>query len=220
MFPGFDPLHLAIALGPLAVYFLVLGCFNLSRRPFLTTGARDWMALGIAISGLVIAGPMELFFPEGAAALWGSLVWLLMVSLYFLGLLLLALVSRPRLVIYNMTSEELRDVLTKALPAIDRDARFDVDTLVLPNLGVQAHIEPFSSLRNVQLIASGPRQNLNGWSQLGARLRTALREVHVPPNPYGVTLLMFSIFMLGSIVFYVFNDQQAVAQSFVDMLRW
>lgn len=219
MIPGFDPLHLAIALGPLAVYFLVLGCFNLLRRPFLTTGARDWLALGVAVSGLVIAGPMELFFPEGAAALWGSVVWLLMLSLYFLGLLLLALLARPRLVIYNMTSEELRDVLTAALPAIDRDARFDVDTLVLPNLGVQAHIEPFSSLRNVQLIASGPRQNLNGWFQLGTRLRTALREVRVPPNPYGVTLLMFSLFMLGSIVFYVLRDQQAVAQSLADMLR-
>ena len=218
--PAFDPLHLTIALGPLAVYFLVLGLINLTRRPFLTTGARDFGALGIAISGLVIAGPMELFFPEGAAAAWGWLVWPLLLSLYYLGLVLVCLLIRPRLVIYNVSADELRDVLAKSLPAIDPQAQLNVDALLLPNLGVQGHIEPFSSLRNVQIVASGPRQNHQGWSHLAARLRPALREAHVPPNPYGVTLLMFAIFMLGSITFYVFRDQQAVAQAFQEMLRW
>ena len=59
-----DPLHLSIALGPLATYLMVLGVVNLSIRPFVTTGSRDTAALGLAISGLAIAGPMELFLPE------------------------------------------------------------------------------------------------------------------------------------------------------------
>lgn len=220
MFPGFDPLHLAIALGPLAVYFLVLGVINLSRRPFVTTGARDWGALGIGISGLVFAGPLELFFPEGATAIFGGFVWPLLAALYALGLTLACLLARPRLVIYNLSTDELRDALVVSLPEFDKQARLDVDTLVLPNLGVQAHIEPFVALRNVQIVASGPRQNYQGWAQLAAGLRSSLREVHVPPNPYGVTLLLFSLFMLGSIVLYVFRDQPAVAQSLAEMLRW
>ena len=69
MFP--DPLHLAIALGPLAVYFLLVGMINLSSRPLVTTGARDAAALGVGLSGLVFAGPMELFLPEDAAIHFG-----------------------------------------------------------------------------------------------------------------------------------------------------
>jgi hypothetical protein len=218
--PSFDPLHLAIALGPLAVYFLTLGVLNLSRRPFLTTGARDWGALGIGVSGLVFAGPIELFFPDGAAAAWGWLVWPLLLSLYFLGLLLACLLARPRVVIYNMSPDELRGVLESSLAGIDKEARLDVDTIVLPNLGVQGHIEPFTALRNVQIVPSGPRQNYQGWQYFARHLRSALKTAQVPPNPYGVTLLMFSLLMLGSILYFVLNNQQAVARSFVDMIRW
>ena len=63
-----DPLHFCIGVAPLAVYLLLIGLLNLSNKPFVTTGARDAAALGIGVSGLVIAGPMELFFPEGAAS--------------------------------------------------------------------------------------------------------------------------------------------------------
>ena len=50
-----DPLHVCIALGPLAMYLLVLGSMNLSTRPMLTTGGRDFAALAIAISGFVVS---------------------------------------------------------------------------------------------------------------------------------------------------------------------
>ena len=33
-----DPLSLCIALGPVAVYLILIGSLNLGRRPFLTTG--------------------------------------------------------------------------------------------------------------------------------------------------------------------------------------
>jgi hypothetical protein len=59
-----DPLHVAIALGPLATYLLVLGVLNLSSRPLLTTGGRDAAALAMAIAGLMVVGPMELFLVE------------------------------------------------------------------------------------------------------------------------------------------------------------
>ena len=61
-----NPLHFCIAIAPLSVYLVMLGVLNLQRRSFVTTGARDAAALGIAISGLIVAGPMELFFPESA----------------------------------------------------------------------------------------------------------------------------------------------------------
>ena len=36
-----DPFRLCVALGPVAVYVLLLGALNLSRRAFLVTGTRD-----------------------------------------------------------------------------------------------------------------------------------------------------------------------------------
>jgi len=215
-----DALHLSIALGPLAVYFLVLGLLNLTPRPFVTTGARDWAALGLAVSGLVIAGPMELFFPENAAATFGAFAWLLLLALYGLVVLLVCLLARPRLVIYNITADDLRRVLQKSLPELDREAHLAADHLLLPNLGVQAHLEPFAALKNVQIVASGPRQNYMGWRQFELRLAAALREIRVAPNPYGFTQLLFAGAMVASIVIWVASDQQAVAQSLHEMLRW
>ena len=88
------PLHLCIALGPLAVYLLLLGLINLSSRPFLTTGARDCAALSVAISGFVVAGPLDHFFPETAAVAMGGylLPWLLLVVV---ALVLFALSELP-----------------------------------------------------------------------------------------------------------------------------
>ena len=77
-----DSLHFCIAIVPLAVYLLMLGLLNLRRHPFVTTGARDAATLGIGVVGFVIAGPMELFFPEGAASQFGAWVWLSLIVFY------------------------------------------------------------------------------------------------------------------------------------------
>ena len=61
-----DPFRLAIALVPVAAYVLLLGLVNLRRRPFLTSGGSDLTALGVALSGLMFVGPLELFRPEAA----------------------------------------------------------------------------------------------------------------------------------------------------------
>ena len=106
-----DPLHVCIALGPVAMYLLVLGAINLSPRPVLTTGTRDIATLGIAISGFAIAGPMELFLPVRAVGFWGPwITWGLMLGIYVLGLLLVVLMLRPRLVIYNATLDQVLPV--------------------------------------------------------------------------------------------------------------
>ena len=215
-----DTLHLSIALGPLAIYFLVLGLLNLTPRPFLTTGARDWAVLGLAVSGFVVAGPMELFFPEYAVGTFGTFVWALLLALYGLAVLLCCLLSRPRLVIYNMTVEELRAVIDHILPKVDAQAHWAGDNLVLPTLGVQAYLEPFAALRNVQLVSSGPRQNYMGWRQFELELALALRGVRVPPNAYGITQLLFAGVIFLTVLIWMANDQQSVAQSLREMLRW
>ncbi len=214
-----DALHLSIALGPLAVYLMVLGLVNLATRPFVTTGTRDTAALGLAISGLVVAGPMELFLPEAAAQIFGPWIWLLLLGAYALALTLLILLLRPRLVIYNIAIDQLRAVLSEVVTDLDREARWVGDSLVLPRLHVQLHVEPFAALKNIQLVSSGPRQSDAGWRRLENALVPALRKSAGTPNPYAVSFLMFGLLMVGIITLNLVGNSHEVVVQWNEMLR-
>jgi hypothetical protein len=214
-----DPLRLSIALSPLAAYVLLLGLINLSSRPLVTSGGRDLAALGLGISGLVVVGPLELFFPELAVEHLGGYVWLLLLGLYALLIVLLMLTLRPRLVLYNMTVEQLRPTLANVVTELDADARWAGECLVLPRLGVQLYVEPFQAMRNVQLVSSGPHQSFAGWRRLERTLVKALKGTSSPPNPYGFSLVFFGLLMVALITYSVVSDTEAVAQALGEMLR-
>lgn len=214
-----DPIRLCIALSPLAAYVLLLGLINLSSRSLVTSGGRDLMALALGISGLVIVGPMELFFPELATELFGPYVWLLLLGMYALVVVFLTLVLRPRVVIYNMTVEQLRPSLANVVQELDPEARWAGECLVLPRLGVQLHVEPFLAMRNVQLVSSGPHQSFAGWRRLERALVQTLRGAPSPPNPYGFSLVFFGLLMVALITSAIIGDTPAVDQAFKEMLR-
>ena len=217
--PLMDSLRVAIALGPLATYLLVLGVVNLSSRPLLTTGGRDAAALAIAIAGLVLAGPMELFLVEEAAVLYGAWVWAIMLAAYALLVALVILLLRPRLVVYNITLEQLRPLLADVVARLDATSRWAGESLVMPQLGVQLHVEVAPLLKNVQLVSSGPQQSLFGWRQLETELSTALRRTRTTPNPLGVSLLSFGVMMAAAITYVLARDPGGVMQALNEMLR-
>lgn len=214
-----DPLHLCIALGPVAIYFLLLGSINLSRRPFVTSGTRDAAALGIAIGGFVVAGPMELFLPESAAVRMGFWVWPTCIAFYILCLSLAVLLMRPRIVIYNVTFEQLRPSLADIVLRLDSESRWAGDSLVMPNLGVQLTVESQGMMKNVQLTAAGIEQSFQGWRLLEAELSTVLRSAKGTRNPYSMLFVVVGIFLATATIFYLSSDPQGVAQSLNDMLR-
>lgn len=188
-----DPLRLAIALVPLAAYVLLLGLLNLRRRPFLTSGGCDMAALGVALSGLIFVGPLELFRPEAATRSFGNYIWLFLVLFYLLCLVLVVLLSRPRLVIYNISPEEIHSLLAGAASRLDPAARWAGNNLSLPGLGVQLHLDSLDIMRNVSLVSSGGRQNLDGWRRLARELGRSLATVRVKPNPRAVGLLVVAL---------------------------
>lgn len=214
-----DPLHLAIAFVPLAVYLLVLGLINLSPRPFLTTGSRDSLALALGLAGMVIAGPMELFLPERAAQTFGPYVWALMITLYLLTCVLVALMGRPKLVIYNVSMTELQPILERVIKSIDPEASWAEETYVLPKAFVQLHVQPFPALRNVSLCAIGTRQSWQSWRRLEATLADALRAERGIANPYGLALLIGGTVLLGISTYWLVDQRQTVAQALLEMLR-
>ena len=133
--------------GPVAIYLCLLGTIGLSRRPLLVSGVRDAATLALALSGLVVIGPMELFFPFAAAGRFGSHVWLLLLSLYVMCVILWLLMLRPRLVIYNISADKLRPILAEAVNSLDAEARWAGESLALPALGVQLYVNGFAALR-------------------------------------------------------------------------
>jgi hypothetical protein len=189
-----DPLHVGIALGPLATYLLVLGTINLSSRPVVASGVRDAAALALGIIGLVAAGPMELFLVEEAVVLYGGWVW---------GIML----------------DQLRPVVADVVSRLDRDARWAGESLVMPQLGVQLHMEYAHVMKNVQLVSAGPQQNLHGWRQLELELRTALRRTRTMPNAHGGILLGCGVMLAAVITYLLARDPAGVMQSLNEMLR-
>lgn len=214
-----DPLHFCIAAGPLSVYLLLLGLINLRRRPFITTGGRDAMSLGLGIVGFIIVGPMELFLPEAAAVNLHVWAWAMLVTLYLLALVLIVLLMRPRLVIYNVAADQLRPVLSDIVTELDPDARWAGDALSLPQLGVQLHLEPSGVFKNVQLIAAGPQQNLNGWRRLELELTRAFRKYEGSPNPYGASLLLCGFTLAAWASYGLYENPEGVMRTLQTMLR-
>ena len=215
-----DPLRLAIALVPLAAYCLVLGILNARRRPFLTSGGADLAALGAALTGLVLIGPIELFRPEKASAEFGSYVWLFLVVFYWLCLWLTALVARPRLVVYNISGDELRPILAETARIIDAQARWAGDSLSLPNLGVQLHVESFEIMRHVSLVASGEKQDLAGWRKLARELFQRLEPLRVAPNPRALGIVLLAIALMSASIAHMLAHPQLVAQAVEEIFSY
>jgi hypothetical protein len=215
-----DPFRMAIALVPLAAYVLLLGWINVRRRPFLTSGGCDHTALGVALSGLIFVGPLELFRPEAATREFGNYIWLVLLLFYWLWLLLAVLISRPRLVIYNINLEELRPVLAETGIRLDADARWSGNHLSLPTLGVHLHLDCFELMRNVSLVSSGNRQNIDGWRRLARELRRSLAAVQVRSNPRAIGFLVVSLMLLALSVTYMLSQPIKVVQAMNEVFAY
>ncbi len=214
-----DSLHFCIAIVPLSVYLFLIGGINLSPRPFVTTGARDLAALAIAISGFMIVGPMELFLPELIASIVGGWVWLPMLTLYMLVVTLVVLLMRPRIVIYNISAEQLRPILKQVVFDCDDSARWAGDCVVIPGLGVQLALESSPGVRNLSLTSVGADQNLEGWNKLKLRLASELANNKQAPNAQGMSFLFLSAVMIAAVTYSLLTGRQEIAQAVRDMLR-
>ena len=214
-----DSLHFCIAIIPLAVYLLLMGLLNLRRRPFVTTGARDAATLGIGVVGFVIAGPMELFFPEGAASQFGPWVWLSLIVFYGLCVSLVVLLMKPRLVVYNVSLEELRPILSKIAMELDPKSRWIGDALVIPQLKIHMHVEAVESLRNVQMLAGGNQQSMEGWLRLERELKEHMAKVAVGPNIMGIPFVIASVALAITVASYLIMDTEAVRVAWDNFFR-
>ncbi|MDO4551510.1 MAG: hypothetical protein Q4C96_09715 [Planctomycetia bacterium] len=215
-----DILSLYIALTPLAIYLLVMGLVNFSRHPFVISGVRDLGVLFMALTGFIIIGPMELFFPVNASWHFGPFIWLFLLAIYGLTVTLILLAQRSRIHIYNISLMDLRPVLSDLVMEMDPGARWAGDALVIPKMDVQLYLETSPNLKNVSLVATKKEQNLNSWRILENSLKRNLQYFTAPHKPYiGITFFSAGLLLLITLHALVWIHQEAFFISLRDMLR-
>jgi hypothetical protein len=165
---------------------------------------------------------MALLFHASVAAHfgpWGTkYLWLMFVGLFACCLVFLLLTLRPRLVIYNISTGQLRPILAELVERIDPEARWAGDCLCLPGLGVQLHLEGVGWMRNVSLVSAGPKQDYQGWSRLQAEISAALRSVETPWNIAGLLLLCTGNILVIWLAWAIVHNPQAIAQTVLELL--
>lgn len=175
-----DSLPLWIALLPLAGYLTLLAAAHLRRRPSLVSGTWDALLLAGAVAGLAFAGPLALVQPAFGPAPWNGLVALLGFGLV---VAVCILAARPRLVVYNITAEQLRPFVAEVAATLDPRARWAGTSVALPTRQLELQLDG-GPLRCVSVVAVGERAAHDCWTEFGRRLRQAVRRTRVRPSPW------------------------------------
>lgn len=191
--PHLDRLPLWAAFIPLSLYLLAVGAAHLRRRPVAIGGGWDWALLGVAVAGLMVVGPLALLQPAMGNAPWTVI---LLLVLFVLLVALGALVSRPRLVIYNITLDQLRPLLADVVKALDASARWAGSTAALPARHLEVRVDGHGPWRTVSLVAGGERSGADGWNELCRRLRQKLGGLRVRSSPWAALFLPLGAIML------------------------
>ncbi len=214
-----DPLHFAIAFAPLGAYLIRLGVVHLRPHPTVVGGHRDLAAAALAISGLIVVGPMELFMPETAATRFGWLVWGLLLSFYGMCIVLALLMARPRLVVYNVGVVELRQALSEVVKRLDPAPQWAGDSVLLPSLEINFHLDDYRATRCAAVVALGDAQNWHAWQHLHDELAAELNRGKGLPHLLGVSLCLSGLALLALSVYWLAANPQLTAQRLADFLR-
>ena len=97
-------------------------------------------------------------------------------GLLSLCLTLIILLGRPRIVVYNIPPNQLRQALDAAARRLDSDTIWAGKALSMPLARVHLHVENFPPLGNVALLATGDEQSATGWHRLEVALRRRSRK--------------------------------------------
>jgi len=180
---------------------------------------RETVALGLALCGPVLIGPGQLLLPPAATQHFGGWIWLLLALLYALAVTLVILVSRPRLVVFNIGPLELRAILAELATELDAGAHWAGDSLALEGLGIDLRIDAFASMCNVSLIAGGDHQSASGWRLLEQSLRGALAGRRCSRGRRGSVLIALAGLMLFWLVYRISANPAETVAGLLDLLE-
>lgn len=185
------------ALLPLGGYLVALGWIHLRRRPVVVPGILDLAALAAGLAGLVLVGPLAVLQPAVGTAAWATAMLLGGLVVVVAGGLL---ATRPRLVVYNVTPDQLRPVLAEVVGKLDASARWAGESVVLPEQGLQLLLDGRGLGRAVSVVAVGGRSSPEAWAEFARRTRRAVRKLHVRRNPWGAASAAAGLLLVAAAV--------------------
>jgi hypothetical protein len=197
-----DTLPLWAALVPIAVYLLALAGVHLRRRPSVVSGTWDGILLATAVAGLAFAGPLALVRPAVGASLWG---WLLVLLIFTLVVAVCILAARPRLVIYNISAEQLRPLVAEVVAGLDADARWAGASVALPTRRLQLHLDGAGGMRCSSVVAVGERAAHESWTEFCRRLRRSVGRLRVRPSPWAGVFAAAAAAVLVAVIYTAFR---------------
>ncbi len=203
-----------LAVTPLAFYLLWVGGHRLLGRVRVLTSAADRLQLLAAAIGLVLIGPVELFFPKTSVATFGAWVWLPLSMLLVLVATLLALGTTPRIVIYGRTLAQCWDGLRAAAAEIDPAAVATESAMQihLPAAGLNVRLEGIEG-QDVVLVLPFEAVIANpAWTRLRQGLSVQLRRDVAKQLGRGLLMTVAGGGLLIYAASLVWEDPVAVAQ--------
>ncbi|MFO0914557.1 MAG: hypothetical protein U0795_16485 [Pirellulales bacterium] len=214
-----EAVPLAIALLPLAGYLLTFGWIHGRGRPVIVSGYRDRFVLGLALTGLAVVGPMQLFFPHTAAIRFQSWIWLLLLGLWFFCLILWSLSQRPRLAIYGGSRSAVEEAVRQAVFTFDSQAQWTGNVACLPGAGVEFVCDATTGADTVELDGTPGPQQLENWARFQRVLRRELQNV--PPSRSRVTVHCLSIGMalVAIVAWHLVRTPGSIWAELTDLFR-
>jgi len=213
-----NPEHLAIAAGPLALYLCWVGLRGLARRPRLISGGANVVEVAFAVLGLLMIGPLPLFLPQHSVARFGVYIWFMLLALYVLVTISIVLLSRPRLIVNNITLDVLRPLTAEIVSRMDDQCAWAGDTVALPRLGLQIQFEGQPLLRTVTLTAGGEQRNLAAWDHFRRELAGSLRKLQVGPHPWSVAWILAGLLLACWPAYQLWTNHHQIVRAFTELL--
>ncbi len=218
-------LQVAIALGPIAVYFLGLGLVNSQARPSLVSARSDFLCLAVAFFPLLLAPVLALLERH---LLWPALGVCLGVGFAFLRMM-------PRggdgWVVYHIEPQRCRRLLERACRRLGWSVAADGDSDRIEGPGLLVRYSVLPLLRNVTLqIESatagdaagagagddGRTADFAAWRDLLlAGVRRELDRESMLPSATGASLVVIGASLLGLPLWYLLSHMNAI----VDVVR-
>jgi uncharacterized membrane protein len=209
--------HLAIALAPLGFYLLWIGLRGLRRRPTVLSGSQNTAEVAVALWGLLMVGPLPMLIPT-ASLRYQHYVWVLVLTIYIMVIVLIMLLSRPHIIVSNVTIETLRPLVNDTLKRMNEQFVWAGDSIVAPHAGLQFRLESQPLWRSVVILANCEEQNLTAWNRLRKELSISMRNIPAGRHPWCLGWLAAGAACIGFAAYQVTTSNEEFAQVFWKLL--
>lgn len=202
-------MRVVTVIGPVAMYFLLLGLLNTRRNPQLLTGRQDFAMLMVAMSPLALQ-PMVHYLGGGTSVVFACTI--LLIGVVWL------LAPRGRTwVIYNLPLKQGQELILKALESVGQTGRLTAGGVELPDRKGIVQIDSFPLLRNVSLRLTDGSDEI--WRAFEENLSGRLEKIEAQVSPMAVSLLLIATGMIVAPMVLMIHHGPEIVRILSDLLQ-